>query len=119
MAADLQNIDAEIGSLNTLQWSVLVIAISAALLLAVITTRTVVLPVTRAVEVADRIAGGDMDTAIEVSGTREITRLGRAILIAESNRTFDPAKHYWQPLPTKEVAFYLASGYSLPQNPEW
>lgn len=40
-------------------------------------------------------------------------------VIAETNRKFDPAKHYWQPLPTKEVAFYLASGYELPQNPNW
>ena len=79
MAADLRNIDDQIGFLNTLQWSVLVIALAAALLLAVITTRTVVLPVTRAVEVADRIASGDMETSIDVSGTREISQLGAAL----------------------------------------
>jgi hypothetical protein len=40
-------------------------------------------------------------------------------LIAERSRTFDPAKDYLQPLPTKEVAFYQASGHILEQNPGW
>lgn len=40
-------------------------------------------------------------------------------LIAETNRTFDPAKNYLQPIPTKEVAFYQASGHKLDQNPGW
>lgn len=40
-------------------------------------------------------------------------------LIAETNRKFDPAKDYLQPLPTKEVAFYQASGHTLQQNPGW
>jgi len=38
---------------------------------------------------------------------------------SETNRKFDPNKNYLQPLPTKEVAFYLASGYVLQQNPGW
>jgi len=40
-------------------------------------------------------------------------------LIAESGRTFDPDKNYLQPLPTKEVAFYLTNGHTLQQNPGW
>jgi starch-binding outer membrane protein, SusD/RagB family len=40
-------------------------------------------------------------------------------LISESNRKFDPAKDYLQPLPTREVAFYQSSGYNLQQNPNW
>jgi hypothetical protein len=40
-------------------------------------------------------------------------------LIAETNRTFDPAKNYLQPLPTREVAFYLANSHTLQQNPGW
>ncbi|HVW61586.1 MAG TPA: RagB/SusD family nutrient uptake outer membrane protein, partial [Puia sp.] len=40
-------------------------------------------------------------------------------LISETNRSFDPNKNYLQPLPTKEVAFYTASGYTLEQNPNW
>ncbi|GAA4791053.1 RagB/SusD family nutrient uptake outer membrane protein [Olivibacter ginsenosidimutans] len=40
-------------------------------------------------------------------------------LIVETKRLFDPAKHYWQPLPTKEVAFYTTNGYTLTQNPGW
>lgn len=40
-------------------------------------------------------------------------------LISESGRAFNPLKHYWQPLPTKEVAFYLSSGYVLQQNVGW
>jgi hypothetical protein len=40
-------------------------------------------------------------------------------LIAERSRKFDPAKDYLQPLPTKEVAFYAASGKVLEQNAGW
>ncbi|HEY0176797.1 MAG TPA: RagB/SusD family nutrient uptake outer membrane protein, partial [Pedobacter sp.] len=40
-------------------------------------------------------------------------------MIAETNRVFDPNKNYLQPLPTKEVAFYQASGHALAQNPGW
>src|SRR6218665_238453 len=41
----------------------------------------------------------------------------KGFLIVESGRKFNPAKNYLQPLPTKEVAFYATSGYSLSQNP--
>lgn len=40
-------------------------------------------------------------------------------LIVESSRRFDVQKNYLQPLPTKEVAFYITSGHSLSQNPNW
>ncbi|MDP9081075.1 MAG: RagB/SusD family nutrient uptake outer membrane protein [Bacteroidota bacterium] len=40
-------------------------------------------------------------------------------MIAETGRKFDPNKNYLQPLPTKEVAFYAASGHVLQQNPGW
>lgn len=40
-------------------------------------------------------------------------------MIAETGRKFDPDKNYLQPLPTKEVAFYAASGHVLQQNPGW
>lgn len=67
-----------------------------------------------------RIKGSDWETRAPYNDPVYQNRVdANGFLIAESNRMFDPAKHYWQPLPTKEVAFYLASGYSLPQNPEW
>lgn len=40
-------------------------------------------------------------------------------MITETSRKFDPAKNYLQPLPTKEVVFYQASGHVLEQNPGW
>ena len=40
-------------------------------------------------------------------------------LIAETNRRFSPAKDYLQALPSREVAFYSASGFVLEQNPGW
>jgi len=44
---------------------------------------------------------------------------GGGFMIAETNRLFDPSRNYLQPLPTKEVAFYTASGHVLEQNPNW
>ncbi|TQO39736.1 putative outer membrane starch-binding protein [Arenibacter algicola] len=40
-------------------------------------------------------------------------------LISESQRSFDPSKHYLLPLPTKEIALYQSNGYTLEQNPKW
>ncbi len=40
-------------------------------------------------------------------------------LISETNRVFNAQKHYLQPLPAREVAFYSSNGYTLPQNPNW
>lgn len=68
---------------------------------------------------------------IKISGTSWATRApyndpsyagkvdANGFLIAERSRKFDPAKDYLQPLPTKEVAFYQASGHTLEQNPGW
>lgn len=67
-----------------------------------------------------KIKGTDWQTRAPYSDPVYQNRTdANGFLISESNRKFDPLKHYWQPLPTKEVAFYLASGYSLPQNPQW
>jgi len=44
---------------------------------------------------------------------------GNGFLIVESSRTFDPGKNYLQPIPTKEIAFYTQSGFTLEQNPGW
>lgn len=67
-----------------------------------------------------KIKGTDWQTRAPYSDPVYQNRVdANGFLISESNRTFNPAKHYWQPLPTKEVAFYMASGYSLPQNPQW
>jgi hypothetical protein len=68
---------------------------------------------------------------IKITGTQWATRTpyndpsyagkvdANGFLIAEKSRKFDPAKDYLQPLPTKEVAFYQASGHTLEQNPGW
>lgn len=67
-----------------------------------------------------KIKGTDWQTRAPYSDPVYQNRTdANGFLIAESNRVFNPQKHYWQPLPTKEVAFYLSSGYSLPQNPLW
>src|SRR5665647_1975170 len=44
---------------------------------------------------------------------------GNGFLIVESGRIFNPGKDYLQPLPVKEVAFYIENGHSLQQNPGW
>lgn len=40
-------------------------------------------------------------------------------LIVEKGRVFNPERHYLQPLPTKEIAFYHENGFVLEQNPGW
>lgn len=68
---------------------------------------------------------------IKISGTDWATRApyndpsyagkvdANGFLIAERSRKFNPGRDYLQPLPTKEIAFYQASGHILEQNPGW
>jgi hypothetical protein len=67
-----------------------------------------------------KITGTDWATRAPYNDPSYLSKVdANGFLIAEKNRKFDPAKDYLQPLPTKEVAFYAASGYKLEQNPGW
>lgn len=67
-----------------------------------------------------KITGTDWASRAPYSDPSYLTKVdANGFLIAERNRKFDPAKDYLQPLPTKEIAFYAASGKELKQNPGW
>jgi hypothetical protein len=67
-----------------------------------------------------KIAGTDWQTRAPYNDPIYQSKVDAdGFLIAESGRAFNPLKHYWQPLPTKEVAFYQSSGYVLQQNGGW
>ncbi|MBK0378449.1 RagB/SusD family nutrient uptake outer membrane protein [Mucilaginibacter segetis] len=67
-----------------------------------------------------KITGTDWATRAPYSDPTYLTKVdANGFLIAETNRLFDPAKDYLQPLPTKEIAFYANNGYTLEQNPGW
>ncbi len=67
-----------------------------------------------------KIKGTDWEHRAPYSGDSYQKRADEnGFITVETQRTFNPNKHYWQPLPTKEVAFYLENGYKLEQNPGW
>jgi starch-binding outer membrane protein, SusD/RagB family len=67
-----------------------------------------------------KIVGTEWATRAPYSDASFQSRVdANGFLIAEKGRKFDPAKDYLQPLPTKEVAFYIANGKKLDQNPNW
>lgn len=67
-----------------------------------------------------KITGTDWATRAPYSDPSYNNKVdANGFLIAETSRKFDPDKDYLQPLPTKEVAFYAASGHKLDQNPGW
>jgi len=67
-----------------------------------------------------KITGSQWASKAPYSDPSYLTKVDvNGFLIAEKSRKFDPNKDYLQPLPTKEVAFYLVNGYKLDQNPGW
>jgi len=67
-----------------------------------------------------KIVGSEWATKTPYSGASYAGKVdANGFLIAETSRRFDPNKHYLQPLPTREVAFYTTNGKSLEQNPGW
>jgi starch-binding outer membrane protein, SusD/RagB family len=49
-------------------------------------------------------------------GTHPVDEEGFVIAERAANRTFEVAKHYWQPLPSKQISLYPDI---LTQNPGW
>jgi hypothetical protein len=67
-----------------------------------------------------KIVGSEWATKTPYNGASYAGKVdANGFLIAETSRRFDPNKHYLQPLPTREVAFYTTNGKSLEQNPGW
>jgi CheY-like chemotaxis protein/HAMP domain-containing protein len=98
MQADLDAVDASIDDMNTLQWVILVISFVVALILATITTRAIIRPVGAAVNVADNIAHGDLDSPVAIGGTRELETLGQALVSMRDSlkqRMIEVDRHNW------------------------
>ena len=67
-----------------------------------------------------KISGSEWASRVPYNNPSYATKIdANGFLIAETNRKFDATRDYLQPLPTKEVAFYQASGFTLEQNPGW
>ena len=98
MNSDLSAVDASIEELNTMQWTILVISFVTALLLATITIRAIMKPIAAAVNVADNIAHGDLDSPVPIGGTREIATLGNALVTMRDGlkrRMQEVERHNW------------------------
>ncbi|UII31013.1 response regulator [Fulvivirga ulvae] len=80
MRQDFEAIDREIANLSNLEWVLLGSGFILSVLLGAIVSRSITRPVAQAAEVADNIAAGDLDTEVEVRGSRELRDLGAALL---------------------------------------
>ncbi len=98
MRKDLDNIDAQVRFLNSLQWMILTIGLALGVSLAVMITRSIMKPVTRAVTLADGIAQGDLDARVDIGGSRELEVLGNALISmrnALKARMTESYRHTW------------------------
>ncbi|MES2829239.1 MAG: RagB/SusD family nutrient uptake outer membrane protein [Bacteroidota bacterium] len=67
-----------------------------------------------------KITGTEWATRAPYNNASYLTKVdANGFLIAESNRKFNANRDYLQPLPLREIAFYINSGKKLDQNPNW
>ena len=76
---DVASVHGRIVQLNDIEWMLLVAGISISVLLSLIITRNITGQVSKAVEVADHIARGDLEADAAIGGSKELERLGRAL----------------------------------------
>jgi CheY-like chemotaxis protein len=77
--ADLDDMNARMNFLGTLQWMLLAAGLLLGIALAWLITRSIIKPVNSAVTVAGNIARGDLETEVPVQGSRELAVLGTAL----------------------------------------
>jgi len=98
MRSDLDGIHDQITLLNELEWVLLLLGLIAGIILAFVVTRSISGPVNKAVAVADNIAGGNLDTEVEVGGSRELSILGAALRSMRDSlrkREAEGRRHAW------------------------
>jgi len=96
--ADFTNIGKQMNLLNNIEWSLLVIGLLISLLLGIIITRAITVPVAGAVEVAQNIGAGDLNTEVNVGGSRELETLGIALTDMRDSlrrKTEDTQRYEW------------------------
>lgn len=77
--SELGNINRQMSFLTTLEWLLLGGGVVFGTLLSVLIARSVVRPVSHAVQAAGRIASGDLNSPVNVSGSKELNTLGEAL----------------------------------------
>lgn len=80
MRADFEAINSEIVYLSNLVWTLLGSGMVLSIFLGIVVSRSITKPVSQAVEVADNIAAGDLESEVTVGGSRELSKLGDALL---------------------------------------
>jgi signal transduction histidine kinase/DNA-binding response OmpR family regulator/CHASE3 domain sensor protein len=77
--ADFDNIQRQMTLLRNIQWTLLAVGLFISLLLGMYITRSITVPVAGAVQVAQNIGAGDLNTKVNVGGSIELETLGNAL----------------------------------------
>ena len=80
MKTDNQNTAQKIALLNNIGWGLLIIGLFASIVLSLLITRSITIPVSGAVEVAHQIGKGNLESEINVSGSKELDLLRDALI---------------------------------------
>jgi CheY-like chemotaxis protein len=79
MQDDLTRIGDQIAFLSNIEWLLLAIGMITSVVLGVLVTRSITVPTANAVQVAQSIGRGNLDTNVAVGGSRELESLGDAL----------------------------------------
>lgn len=95
---DYANIAEQISLLRVIEWSLLLLGLTAGTVLSLLVARSVTRPISGAVTVANNIAAGNLDTEVDVKGAREVEMLGKALVDMRDSlkaKTAATEKHAW------------------------
>lgn len=98
MAADVMAINNKAMRLNLIEWCLLISGIVISTIVSLFITRTITRQVSNAVDVADNIAGGNLETDISIRGSLELERLGSSLVGMRNSlraKTIETENYNW------------------------
>jgi len=79
MNTESEDIKQQMAKLEVMEWSVLGAGVLISIFLGSVITRSISKPISKAVQDANRIASGDLESEINISGSKELKVLGNAL----------------------------------------
>ncbi|MCX4187110.1 response regulator [Methylophaga sp. OBS4] len=98
LQSDFSEMNRQITLLRIIEWGLLVLGVSLSIVLSLLVARAVTRPISGAVTIANEIAAGNLDTDVNLTGSREVKMLGSALTDMRDSlkaKTLETEKYVW------------------------
>jgi signal transduction histidine kinase/CheY-like chemotaxis protein/CHASE3 domain sensor protein len=98
LQSDFSTMSGQLSLLRIIEWGLLVLGVSISIVLSLLVARAVTRPISGAVTIANEIAAGNLDTDVDLTGSREVKMLGSALTDMRDSlkaKTLETEKYVW------------------------